>query len=174
MRLPCIVLVFPVSRRGFLRDMPMKLHPNARIEIRKSLQIGMTLKRAADLVGYSVKDVREAMRADPVFDAEMRQAGASLESDLLTRITGAQQWQAWKFLLQSLYPGRYYAARKRKPKPPQKAAKARREKLAKVTNDELRSIEPILKKIEDDDGPESGVADERGRGGDGIERADAP
>ena len=147
----------------------MKLHPNARIEIRKSLQIGMTLKRAADLVGYSVKDVRDEMRADPVFDAEMRQAGASLESDLLTRITGAQQWQAWKFLLQSLYPSRYYAARKRKPRPPQNPVSSRRRRMAKVTDEELRAIEPILKKIEDDDGTGS-TENEIARGGGRAER----
>ena len=108
----------------------------------------MTLKRAADHVGYGLGEIKREMQDDAIFKVEVRQAMADPELALLAQLMESKQWQAWKFLLQSLYPRRYYAANKRKSRP-RKHAKSRRELLAPVSDAELRVLEPILKKIED-------------------------
>lgn len=126
----------------------MKLHPNARKEILRALRSGMSLKRAADLVGYSIEDVRSEMKSDPLFKTEVRQAVADPEYQILEKLQGSAQWQAWKFLLQSLYPDRYYASHKRKKHPPKLAGETNEERLARLDTPDLLKLRPILAKMD--------------------------
>lgn len=131
----------------------MQIHPLIREQLIDALEKGMTLKRAADLIGYPIEDLRAEMIEDRLLSLEVQQAKARLEFVLLGRLIEAAQWQASRFLLQSLYPQRYHASRKRKPRPRAAPDRSNEQRLAKLTVEELRVIHPLLEKMEDDGDP---------------------
>jgi hypothetical protein len=128
--------------------MQMILHKNVQSEILLGLQTGMSFRRVAELIGYSVEDIGKAMMEDPTFATQVRQAQAKPEHELLQRMHSSEQWQAWKFLLQSLYPTRYVSSRK-KPgtlQPPKLESEQTR--LARLNKAELAQLLPITEKMD--------------------------
>ena len=126
----------------------MMLHANVKQSILENLRTGMSLRRVADLVGYSITEIGVAMKNDSVFATEVRQAQAIPELQLLMKLQASPQWLAWKFLLQSLYPTRYVSSRK-KPgalKPPQ--LESEKTRLARLTAQELAVLEPLIEKMD--------------------------
>jgi hypothetical protein len=114
----------------------------------------------AELVGYSVEDIGTAMRDDPMFAIQVRQAQAHSEYHLLQRLQDSTQWQAWKFLLQSLYPTRYVSSRK-KPgmlKPPKLESEETR--LRRLNASQLATLLPIVEIM---DGKREPIPDSRPR-----------
>jgi hypothetical protein len=126
----------------------MVLHPQIRDEILKALRAGMNIKRAADFVGYKAEEIGREMQDDPLFAAEVRQATAQPEFAMLAKLQESGQWQAWKFLLQSMYPGRYYASRKLKRRPPAQTTETNEQRLARLNIPEQIAMRPLLAKMD--------------------------
>jgi hypothetical protein len=126
----------------------MNLHPNIRSQILEALRAGMTMKRAADHVGYALCDIRLQMKSDALFAMEVRQATTEAELKMLKSLQKSMQWQAWKFLLQSLYPDRYYSARKSKKRPTNPEPESDEERLARINVEQQMVLRPILAQMD--------------------------
>ena len=121
--------------------------------VKTAAGFGLSLPDSAFNAGLTPEALRDEIARNPELHRVIIQQRVELKRGCLEKLIAAKQWQASKFLLETLWPAQFGRGRKRKTKKPAGLSDAQR--VAKLNDEEIEQLRQLMNKMDAPQSPKS-------------------